>query len=114
MEEINKVLTKSMGDCYHEFEKLTDSEGDRGFICDICEESFNGDVGEIKVRTRNDFLTWEGFGLLFEWAKEQYWFCEFLYCNGMTPEMDMGDLLQLVDPENFAKAVIDFQDREKK
>lgn len=32
----------------------------------------------------------------------------------MTPEIDMGDLLQLVDPENFAKAVIDFQGREKK
>ena len=98
MEELNKFLTEEMGDCYHEFNSLTNNEGGTGFICDTCEESFEGDVGEIKLQTRNDFLTWEGFGLLWEWASTEQWCCRFL-------DSLEGPLSHYIEPENFAKAV---------
>ena len=99
MEELNKFLTEEMGDCYHEFKDCMINEGGDGFICDTCGESIKGtSIPLIKAQTRNDFLTWEGFGLLWEWASTEQWCCRFL-------DSLEGPLSHYIEPENFAKAV---------
>lgn len=46
-----------------------------------------------------DFLTWEGFGKLWEWASEQEWWGVFI---GLK---DKHVKQEYVNPEKFAKAV---------
>jgi hypothetical protein len=48
-----------------------------------------------------DFLTWEGFGKLWEWAEGELWWCRFL-------DRLEGPLSHYINPEKFAKAVADY------
>ena len=113
MEELNKFLTEWMGDCYHEFKNCMANQGGDGFICDICEESFKGtSVALIEIQTRNDFLTWEGFGLLWGWANEQDWWDDFWIDNGKCDDkFEMFINETLIDPEEFAKAVVQYLEK---
>jgi len=59
-----------------------------------------------------DFLTWEGFGKLWEWAKEQEWwhpqFEHWLICDWVNSKQYGMVKSEMVDPENFAKAVAEY------
>jgi hypothetical protein len=53
------------------------------------------------------FSTWEGFGDLFTWAKEQEWWKHFADVTWKSNDgMIIGDLLyNLIDPDRFADTV---------
>ena len=58
------------------------------------------------------FETWEGFGKLWEWAKRQEWwhsqFEPWLLCDWKNSKQYGMVKSDMVNPENFAKAVADF------
>ena len=88
MKELNKFLTEATGECCPKFYK---TYGYHRYI---------------------DFLTWEGFGKLWEWANRQVWFGEFHYWYTGKHTLDLEELSaftgQLINPERFAKAVVKF------
>ena len=101
MKEINKYLTEAMGVCWHEWPNSSTP-------CIKCGQRSNmSDIG-----MHNNFLTWEGFGKLWQWANEQEWIGEFIYwynSNMVIDEERLHTILSdLVDPEFFAKAVVEF------
>lgn len=64
-----------------------------------------------------NFSTWEGFGQLWEWSKQQSWFEDFLNICDVgeyisTKEMDGGftvDIqMEFINPDVFADAVYEF------
>jgi len=69
-----------------------------------------------------DASTWEGFGALFTWAKEQDWWSDFLEENGMVVQKKEADdtseavevfeyfPVNLMDPDEFADAIIAYLD----
>jgi hypothetical protein len=92
MEELNKFLTKVMGECWHTHPLVI--EGIWGIKCDKC-----GII--VTPNLNNDFLTWEGFGKLWTWSNNELWWCRFL------DSLD-GPLSYYVNPENFTKAVVQY------
>lgn len=100
MEEINKFLTEAMGDCYHDWEMTSDTPPFRTYDCKNC-----GIGPSINPSDNTDFLTWKGFGKLWEWAIRQEWWEKFTWFHqSMKDEI----LTELINPEKFAKAVADF------
>lgn len=75
---------------------------------------------EITGKTYKDrpafinFLTWEGFGLLWVWATEQNWWNEFMFYQNTYSDdhatcwISSNQIKGFVDPENFTKAIADF------
>lgn len=59
-----------------------------------------------------NFLTWEGFGKLWAWARKQEWwhsqFEPWLLCDWQNRKQYGMVKSVMVDPENFAKAVAHF------
>jgi hypothetical protein len=96
MEEINKFLTKAMGNCYHDWEMTSDTPPFRTYDCKSC-----GIGPSVNPSDNTDFLTWEGFGKLWEWAEGELWWCRFL-------DRLEGPLSYYINPEKFAKAVADY------
>ena len=103
MKKTDKFLTEAMGECWHDPQTLYyDGKGNESFnqfeikgvtrqkkVCGSC---------KTRYYENNNFLTWEGFGKLWEWAEEQLWFCRFL-------DSLQGPKSHYIDPEKFAKAV---------
>lgn len=89
MEEINKFLTKAMGDCWH--------DGNASHPCTRCGLTMSMSTGYHNIT----FLTWEGFGKLWTWASSELWWCRFL------DSLD-GPLSHYINPEKFAKAVVHY------
>jgi hypothetical protein len=87
-EQRDKYLTEAMGECWPDF-------APNGFCrkCN-CDKRFPYHI---------DFSTWQGFGKLLEWAKEQIWWDTFQYRN--SPYFMDGSL---VDPEEFADTLYEF------
>ena len=98
-EEINKYLTEAMGECWHVF-KLIDFE----YKCRCGLDSMYPTV------TNNEFFTWEGFGKLFTWTKEQGWWIDFI----LQQRSGVTNFCELLSPEVFAKAIYAFLNREAK
>lgn len=100
MEEINKFLTKAIGECWH--------DGNASHPCTRCGLTMSMSTGYHNIT----FLTWEGFGKLWEWANRQVWFGEFHYWYTGKHTLDLEELSaftgQLINPERFAKAVVKF------
>lgn len=73
-----------------------------------------------RVLREQETATWEGFGALFTWAKEQDWWNDFLEENGMVVQKVVeGDSepatfeyfpVTLMDPDEFADAVLSYLD----
>jgi len=87
----DEFLTLKLGKCWHEFPSGLIS----GQYCIHCGK---------KLRNL-DFSTWEGFGKLWTWAKEQEWWSRFAqqysaYFYGTKPE--------IVNPDRFADAVAEY------
>lgn len=91
--EMNKFLTEAVGECCPKF---YDTYGYHNCI---------------------DFLTWEGFGKLWTWAKGQEWWDGFIKAQIFGKRVEYGghdkgkwNIFPTadVDPERFAKAVADF------
>ena len=111
MEEINKFLTEAMGLGWHEYLKVS---GDSIHIplelnCGSCGEVVAREPDRIEIN--NDFSTWQGFGKLWEWARKQDWWNEFIFpledlIKSIRPIPRIH--LDLINPEPFAKAIYEF------
>lgn len=61
----------------------------------------------IDYHNQNDFSTWEGFGKLWEWCKQQSWLGNFEYnyggikCIGVFADY-------MINPDKFADAVYNY------
>lgn len=100
MEEINKFLTESMGECWHEWALEKDTPPFREYSCNKCNM-----VYVINPSDKIDFLTWEGFGKLWEWAIKQVWWEKFTWFH---QSIEDEILTELINPEHFAKAVAEY------
>ena len=100
-EEINKYLTEAMGLCWH---RLFPSAGKTvSCPCDNNRKSMARIVFYTDHKN-NDFSTWEGFGKLFEWAKEQRWWIDFI----LQQNPGVTNFCELLTPEKFATKLYNF------
>lgn len=63
--------------------------------------------GGVDVEGIPDFETWQGFGLLFEWASRQEWWEEFA-CEGHLDPLSLSIFTRMIDPKRFAQFLWEF------
>ena len=100
-DELNKRLHKIMELCWHE---LSDIQEGTPFKCKHCT------VIMTKLRNFNiDFLTWEGFGIVWEWLQTRHGYEAFMHKHGYGSN-DIGWYLKerYISPRALAEAVIEF------
>lgn len=99
--QINKYLSDKIGNCNHIFTIREDDGKLISIVCEDCKEP-------RQPRNDGDFYTWEGFGILWEWAKEQKWWLDFIStCNISYIYPEICDV-SYIDPEVFANKVYTF------
>ncbi|MEE9354242.1 MAG: hypothetical protein V3U75_01495 [Methylococcaceae bacterium] len=91
MKKTEEILTEAIGECWHDI-KLQNGEKK----CTKC------GLGGWDM---TNFLAWEGFGKLWEWAIKQEWWTEFEGSQGLPRHWVPK---QLINPEKFARAIADF------
>ena len=91
----DKAITELMGLCWHDFSNESIDH------CPLCGKKYT------KLDPRINFSTWDGFGTLFTWAREQDWFKSFCWKNCLfyTPHHLPT---RLVNPDIFADALLDY------
>ncbi|MFH1897053.1 MAG: hypothetical protein ABH886_02255 [Candidatus Desantisbacteria bacterium] len=95
-EERDKFLTEQRGECWHEWSDPYSN------VCDKCNNI-------TMDRENDDFSTWEGFGVLWEWAKKQEWWGdEFQKCSSDMENPITYIYEDLINPDRFADAVYKF------
>lgn len=127
--ELNKRIHEIIGMCLHEWETV----GSNALLCEKC-----GDVTFTLTPPKSiDFLTWEGFGIVWEFMQKherRHDFWEFMYEKS---EIDYREKTQgkfgidavkfwqiyllglytsnqgLISPYTFAKAVVEFFEEEQ-
>lgn len=107
MEEMDKFLTEAMGKCWHEVKQWSEVKDHRATsaICS-CGKFLQGN-GELKlhiIKNNIPFLTWKGFGALWEWAIGQEWWDKFLDWY----DTQSYSHFTLINPERFAKAIYNY------
>ena len=120
MIERNKFLTILMGKCWHELEEDSYYDGIETIYYHRCVKCGLQDHNNFKFVSWDqiDFSSWEGFGILYKWAKLQNWWQQFIERYGCCyyPEIvskhkpeSMWMLPDyLIDPELFANAIYEF------
>lgn len=119
-QEINKYLTETIGECWHELEK-----SDLGLIsrckhCDLILLDCRCNPAISTVRN-NDFFSSEGFFKLWDWAQNQEWFGDCLLwissvrvtcgtCGEFPSKMyhEVSDIKEIINPDRFATSVYEF------
>ena len=106
-----KLLTKKMGECWHEgyshsmFNPFT---GNQTFYCDKCKKP---------ISDNRTFITPDDFFAAWEWAKEQEWWIDFIRTKTLidpkqiTEEDEMCKrvgLNDLINPIRFPELVVQF------
>jgi hypothetical protein len=109
VEEINKFLTKAMGRCWHEPYMHRDGRYQERYATSTCANCHKTPY------ENNDFLTWEGFGKLWEWSVKQEWWIDFIkqstYLDNSQEEIEADifhlklGLIDFIVPSKFSKAV---------
>lgn len=110
MSERDKFLTEAMGLCWHETEKIMVSDGDDEpsyfeYLCKHC-HTCNPNMERI------NFASWSGFGLLWEWARKQEWFPQFIFSKTHSDYDEIR--IEFINPSRFADAVYEFLKERKK
>ena len=96
-EDVNKFLTKQLGECWHEWTEVKTGY----YICNNC--------GQLGFICANNFFTWEGFGKLWEWSTKQEWWQGFLNKHDVSPDFRFrGFDTDLINPTNFANAIYEY------
>lgn len=109
--ERDKFLTEAMGGCWHE---LVDPG--TGLIFGPNYRAPECSCGKTLSRmtplhNNPDFSTWQGFGKLWTWAKEQGWWEGFLFDLGSINIRTRDQLVihpDYINPDHFADAIYDF------
>lgn len=107
-EEDSKFLAKQMGLCWHEWEFISSyalCADESDYKCKIC--------GKFKsTDNRPDFTTWEGFGKVWEWARDKDWWIEFVYQAKGDSVIDLLD--NLIGPALIPELVKFLRERKEK
>lgn len=123
-EDINQYLTEAMGE-YKEPKWKVMVEYPTGVVTYVDRVGFRGTKEEcekyiVRHKEKNfwgrpfnepeqskgrviDFSTWQGFGKLFTWAKQQRWWIDFIIHP--TQVVGVHSFCNLLEPEIFAKAI---------
>lgn len=105
-----KLLTEVMGECYHTFKSFGANGRNNIFTCQKCNTTRYVEFGK-EPQQDNNFKSWEGFGKLINWCKNQEWFVEFLM-NHYDKDDFRKDVkvipVDLCDPDKFKMAVYRF------
>ena len=113
MKERDKYLTEAMGQCWHE-PPGTPIHTEHGLVmCSKCHQWCSIVANECPIPKNNNFSTWDGFGILWEWIIKQSWYwhfdCYLMYApsgHEFTPNDSDGYLHKnYLDPDKFANAV---------
>lgn len=113
--DLNKRLHEIMGMCFHE--QIQNCIVDYGRVIQPakCSCGHTSLLSTQACSTKNiDFLTWEGFGVLWEWLqKQELW---WTFCNkyGDVCNQDKYMKIELINPRALAEAVVKFFGEEKK
>lgn len=107
--ERDKFLTEVMGECWHKPKhgvwNEPDYEGTIKSVCTVCDVSL--ELIPCCEYLPNNFMSWEGFGKLWEWASWQTWWEDFAYSiHGIHENGE--NLKVLINPDKFADAIYDF------
>ncbi len=118
MEKQNKFLTEAMGECWHDWTN-------KYFRCAHCDTHMGEVTGQYKSNlsdakfANNDFSTWPGFGKLWEWVKQRWWFDSFILSlqpthreseikENLQEGVRIMQIMEFVHPDRFASAVYEF------
>jgi hypothetical protein len=131
--EKNKYLMTLMGECIHDLvyvigEEYMDSSNISFKACDYeikcmkCGEIVSTGSGIDKEeaikcakvdlayeKKAYNFSTWEGFGRLYTWSKQQEWWELFLIISRTELNIELKDL---IDPIRFMDAIIFYTSKE--
>ena len=100
--EINKILIEALGTCYHDWGH--DDEWFSKFdICIKCKK-----IGMEVTNDYIDFSSWDGFGILWEWANKQKWWVTFLGSDLLSSNPFIVRLDKIINPTKFAKAIAEY------
>lgn len=116
----DKFLTEAMGECWHpRWKKEKGNFGD--WSCSKCgyrkSHSYNitqESMQKYAIRII-DFSTWEGFGNLWEWAKEQEWWPQIIgeivadkWDGPLRNVFSSKSIGENINPDNFANVIYEF------
>ena len=85
MDDINKFLTETIGECWHEHQINHLGSSKYECSCGGNWDSYALEEPDHHTEIPIDFFTWEGFGKLWEWASEQPWFLKWWVWDHSTP-----------------------------
>ena len=97
--ERDKILTEAMGECWHEFDANLRYNGVI-WPCKHCGDEYL--TNQRAKANNNNFSTWNGFGKLLSWCKEQSWFYKYDVFHSSRWS------LQGLDPDKFANSVYEY------
>lgn len=107
MDEINKFLTETMGECWHQRILLEKEEGANPatdfFSCVCGKDPHLVWPDWYRFHKNNDFFTWEGFGKLREYMQKENLYCAFHEYHCFERSLDLWELTET--PGKFAKAI---------
>ena len=109
--DLNKRLYEITGLCWHNWDTIFTKDKQWFFICTKCKDS------KKCIPDNIDFLSWAGFGILWEFIQEHEQYSEFILIYGeqdfiqKTPKSGQyEDYLrtEYISPSALAKAVVEF------
>jgi len=103
--ERDKFLTEAMGECWHNKKEIFSKPDPQSFNGGKIETHYRCGICKMLWKQQNNFSTWEGFGMLWEWAIDQKWWDVLYYFLFSTGSAEMKEFIH---PDRFANAVYDY------
>jgi hypothetical protein len=97
-DEKNRYLVEKMGWCWHEFKN---GQAWQDMVCLKCGKHWSTVLSSTGVNTHIDCWSWHGYGILFAWAKKQWWWAD-------GPRDIIYFHQDHVDPSWFAEILTDY------
>lgn len=113
-DERDQFLTEAMGECWHKWDELNkcDNSYDHNvylYECSKCKKQGEEHEYGYHNMNNNNFSTWEGFGILWNWAQQQEWF-EYICRKILYPPIlsNYTSVYLKINPEVFANTLYEF------
>lgn len=105
--ERDKFLTEAMGECWHEYE-TRDIFIDSFFGSHLYNFCTKCNITDKDAKPYTNFSTWDSFGKLYSWCKEQEWWTMFCYYRFGDGNYIGYKVFEFIDPDKFANTVYEF------
>ena len=108
-QERDRFLTEARGECWHEWKGRFSKDSSVWFYqCEKC--NYEEIESHLNINGwNNNFSTWEGFGKLLLWCKNQVWWYIFMdKINEAKPIEPLKMKVRYINPDIFADAVCEF------